>query len=40
MEGVREESAGCGVGSWVCCSGVLGSLLGDEVNIIEGTQMI
>ena len=30
MEGVREEDVGCGVGSWVCCGGVLGSLVGDE----------
>ena len=23
MEGVWEEGAGCGIGCWICCSGVL-----------------
>lgn len=30
FEGVWEKSVGCGVGSWICVSGVLGSVMGDE----------
>lgn len=33
MEGVWEEGAGCGIGCWICCSGVLGSLVADEIKI-------
>ena len=30
MEGVWEEGVGCGIGCWICGSGVLGSVVGDE----------
>lgn len=31
MEGVWEEGVGCGIGCWICGSGVLGSVVGDAM---------
>lgn len=31
MEGVWKEGVRCVASCWVCCGGVLGSLVGDEI---------